>query len=459
MKKMCNENGILKYRMVRPASDEPSGSDEMSVWRMPRGCISPLEHFKSHAPFVVGLLTCMVTTGWLLLVPVGVPTTVFLFCQMLQHWSNSAQSDFEEIVTSTQYRYDKKFQDTLDHYRRFSSLYCPEASPAVPGLEHTEVLGEGCEQMVPQGICIAGDYMLVTAYDNVRYYAQKTGREYKKVNNSVLYVLSNQESTKYQLLTTIVLPDINHVGGVTFDGENVWIAKSSTKMCSRISYDKIRQAVRSGETSYALLEYDQNVPCGAVASFVTYYDGKLWVGTYSNRISKKGTLRSFDIKQKSTSEGIKYELQKEEEILIPGYANGVEFVESGGKTFMALVSSKGRYFDSNIYFYQVVRDPYTGKNLYDLYGSCKFPPMAEELVCDGENTYFLFESSATCYSALAYAKCKYPVDRICALSTQELFLQNGMAGYQKTTPQVQRNYLMCTYDQIYQERRYWQQYL
>ena len=97
--------------------------------------------------------------------------------------------------------------------------------------------------------------------------------------------------------------------------------------------------------------------------------------------------------------------------------------------------------------------------MYDLYDSCKFPPMAEELVCDGENMYFLFESSATCYSALAYAKCKYPVDRICALSTQELFLQNGMAGYRKTTPQVQRNNLTCTYDQIYQERRYWQQYL
>ena len=133
--------------------------------------------------------------------------------------------------------------------------------------------------MVPQGICIARDYMLVTAYDNVKHMAGKKGAGGAAANRSVLYVLSNEDPTARKLLSTIVLPDVNHVGGIAFDGENIWIAKSTDRECSVISYGVIEQAVREGAGSYAPLAYGQNVPCGAVASFLAWHEGNLGVGT------------------------------------------------------------------------------------------------------------------------------------------------------------------------------------
>ncbi len=322
--------------------------------------------------------------------------------------------------TSMEFRYKEKFQSTLGRYRYFASLYQEENSTPVPGLASTDVLGTPCTQMVPQGICIAGDYMLVTAYDNGTPYQAKPGRRSRKVNKSVLYVLSNQSPSSRELLVTIVLPDINHVGGVTFDGQNVWIAKSTDRQCSAIPYQAIQQAVGSGESSYQLSGYAQNVPCGAVASFITWHGGKLWVGTYSNKVSGKGSLRSFSIRKEPAKEGQKLSLQQEEQIVIPGYANGASFFEKDGNTYLVVTTSKGRYFGSEVFFYQAAKDQITGRSLYFLQKSCKFPPMAEELACDGRTAYFLFESSATCYSAPAFWKCSYPVDRVCAVPIAEL---------------------------------------
>lgn len=375
------------------------------------------------------------------------------------HFFHKAEKDpGTHVFTSTEYRYEKEFQNTLNHYRTFASLYEPQGSTPVPGLESTDVLGNTCSEMVPQGICVAGDYMLMTAYDNGTAEAGSSDNRSEKKNRSVMYVLSNQKPGARRLLTTIVLPDVNHVGGVAFDGRNVWIAKSSTRTCSVISYDVIQYAAAMGESSYDLAQYDQTVDCGCVASFLTYHKGKLWVGTYSNRISRKGTLRGFEILQEETPDGTKYKLEKQEEVQIPEYANGASFLELGGTTYLAVAASKGRCFDSKIYFYHIMQDQGTGKNLYYQYDSCSFPPMAEEFVCDGENTYFLFESSATCYSTKDYWKCSYPVDRICALSTLDLFLRNHGEGYQSCASRLPVLGGLCIYDELYQERRYWQQY-
>ena len=97
-----------------------------------------------------------------------------------------------DAITSMEFRYDKRFQKTLSHYRFFGNLYQADDSTPVPGLQSTDILGEECSQMVPQGICIAGDYMIVTAYDSGYFYKDETGKSCRKINPSVLYVLSNQ---------------------------------------------------------------------------------------------------------------------------------------------------------------------------------------------------------------------------------------------------------------------------
>lgn len=307
-----------------------------------------------------------------------------------------------EIGTSTDFRYPNKFIKTLSSYTDFQRMYRHEHSTAIPGLEYTNLGFSVTAQMVPQGICVAGDYMLITAYDK------------ELEHNSIIYVLSQEENGQREFLTTIILPDINHVGGIAFDGEYVWIAKSISGYCSGISYETIEEAVSSGEKYYALSDYEENAYCGITASFVTYHGEYLWIGTF--REHGNGTLSCYRIIQEG-----RRDLQLEDTIEIPACAQGVSFLEGEGKTYMILPTSKGRYRDSNIYLYEMKeRD---GEISLLEKGKYKFPPMAEEVTSDGAYTYFLFESAATCYSTKRYKKCTYPVDRICAVSNQELLCE------------------------------------
>ena len=314
----------------------------------------------------------------------------------------------EEVIyegTSTDYRYQEKFEGTLRHYKEFGSLYREEESTAIPGLEYTGFGDTYSRQMVPQGICIAGDYMLVSAYDN--------GAD-GKTEPSVIYVLSNTDGRR-EFLTTLVLPDVNHVGGIAFDGRYVWIAKSTTGYVSGIPYEVIRMAAEAGRDCYVVEQYAEQLYVGVTASFVTYDRDRLWVGTYA-AAKNAGQLSCYCLVQ--GEEGIM--AVKEYELRIPSYAQGAAFVSSGGTDYMVLTSSKGRYWDSKIYLYKI-HDLANSIALYRT-GEYRFPPMAEELVSDGTHMYFLFESAATCYSTDRYRKCIYPVDRICGVDSQEFLL-------------------------------------
>ena len=108
--------------------------------------------------------------------------------------------------------------------------------------------------------------MLITAYDK------------EKEHNSVIYILSNEDPTEREFLAALILPDQNHVGGITCDGSRVWIAKSTTGYLSVISLERIREAAASGEETVFLGDYDAQLYCGVTASFVSYQDQRLWVG-------------------------------------------------------------------------------------------------------------------------------------------------------------------------------------
>lgn len=316
-----------------------------------------------------------------------------------------------DMLTSTEFRFPDKFDKTLNRYGRFRELYREEISTPVPGLEYTGMGDTYSRQMVPQGICMAGDYMLVSAYDGGKSF-DGSG----KVQNSVIYVLSNERPEQREFLTTLVLPDVNHVGGITFDGERVWIAKSTTGYISAISYGMLEEAVFSGEESYRIAEYSENIYCGVTASFVTCCNDRLWVGTYRSGLRGAGLLNCYRLVQEN---GV--QLEWESAMDIPPYAQGISFAEQGGRMYAILSTSCGRYSDSQIYIYEASWQQ--GTLRLDQTGRLAFPPMAEEVVSDGEYTYILFESAASCYSGVKYRKCAYPVDRICGISTRQLLMR------------------------------------
>lgn len=76
-------------------------------------------------------------------------------------------------------------------------------SIVLPGMTNTNVLEFGSKTMVPQGMTFAGSYLLVSAYDS------------KRIDNSVVYVMSRSSK---KLLTTVVLPNKTHAGGLAYDG-------------------------------------------------------------------------------------------------------------------------------------------------------------------------------------------------------------------------------------------------
>ena len=142
--------------------------------------------------------------------------------------------------TSTDFRYPDRFEQTLIRYSDFQRLYCPEQSPAVPGLAYTRFTDSSSAQMVPQGICLAGEYMLITAYDKARR------------SNSVIYVMSGETDGNQRLLTVLELPERNHAGGIAFDGKHIWVARSTSGYVSAISYETLKKAASCGQQSFRL---------------------------------------------------------------------------------------------------------------------------------------------------------------------------------------------------------------
>ncbi|MCD8133085.1 MAG: hypothetical protein LUE19_04435 [Clostridiales bacterium] len=323
--------------------------------------------------------------------------------------THSEKETVSDDITTTSYRYEQEFFYTLRHYSTLRKYYFADYSTAIPGLENTCFGTSDSDQMVPQGICIAGDYMLISAYD-------KSGME-----NSVLYVLSNEDAANRKLLTTIVLPDKNHVGGIAYDGSSLWVAKSTSKRLSEITYEHIAEAVFSGRSVYELEEYDGEFNCGVTASFVSYQDGRLWVGTSHSFVNRQGLLTVFRQTEENETGGKEDNQEKwvrQFTLEIPDYAQGVAFFSESGTDYLLLSTSHGRFQSSCLYLYEeTINDE---RVVLSPKAKFEMPPMAEELISDGAYTYCLFESAATCYSIGEGFRCEYPVDRVCALVNQLL---------------------------------------
>lgn len=321
--------------------------------------------------------------------------------------------------TSTEFRYPMRFQKTLGKYDMFHRLLDEEKSFAIPGLcvtnvtpdvevtkngeiiRYADIEKQMSEHMVPQGICFADDYVVLSAYDS------------EGKHNSILYVLS-KENREY--LTTIVLEDKNHVGGVAYDGKHLWIAKSGDNALSCISYERIHAAVNLKEDSVGVV-YDATYAISCRASFVDYYDGMLWVGVFEKEGQGVSVLRGFSLEEHEGTTG----LFPKDELFLPELANGAAILDVAGATYLMVDSSHGRNQDSKVRIYKLNMNGDDYENaICQFCTEYVFPPMLEEVSVDGDVAYFVFESAATKYSGDWFYRCKYPVDRVCAMPLEKL---------------------------------------
>lgn len=172
-----------------------------------------------------------------------------------------------------------------------------------------------CGNLCPQGICVAGDYLLTTAYCM------------DDVHTSCVFVF-NRATGAY--LNTLILTEKSHVGGITYDGGdgkegNVWICHSNSNRLQRIPYSVLKTYATGTQkcVEYKADELEMSDKDGfhSVAnrpSAISYnpVDGYLWVTEYVMAdVDKSATMAAYEYKNGQLCEVQKYLHTAEEDYL------------------------------------------------------------------------------------------------------------------------------------------------
>ena len=284
--------------------------------------------------------------------------------------------DFEQFQSSAAYRDIEFFRENIDF----------DKSIIIPGLATTNVAGFSSTSMIPQGLTFAEDYLLMTAYDMA------------SEENSVVYVMDKESG---DLLTTVVLESQTHAGGIAYDGTNVWI--SVGRRVVSVPFEIIDQAAKE-EKKYVSVDYQHRIWLGINASYMTYHDGLLWVGSYNEL--ETTIMHSYDI---NYDEAV--EFTKIHTVTMPTRVQGVAFTDDGhliiSRSCQLYAGLRGYMRQLDVYQpdFSGTEDDENRVILGSPIRVISMPTMNEEIAIDGEYLYVNFESAA-------FANASYKFDRI-----------------------------------------------
>ena len=298
------------------------------------------------------------------------------------------------------YRVEEADKNGIKYFTMKDYMSSSKSYYTIPGLNNTNVLGEDCSTMVPQGICRMDDNILITAYDSA---------EEKK---SVIYVLN--ENSKLE--ATLVYCNKAHLGGITYDGKYVWIAEGSgadegKNYVGAISKDTMTRAVNVSKNKSAksvALNNDKHIKRQKVSglastSYCTYFDNRLWVGTFDD----DSVSKIYGYKVDYTYS--KPKLNVDRYIEAPKKTQGICFYKAYGTVYLGVSTSYGRDNDSVIRCYKpsyyntkMYYDPEYEKKIAqifknDAYRTLTIPSMSEQVSVYGASMYCIFESAAYKY--------------------------------------------------------------
>ncbi|MCI5700407.1 MAG: M15 family metallopeptidase [Lachnospiraceae bacterium] len=283
---------------------------------------------------------------------------------------------------------------------------------AIPGLEATETLTsnqdgeiEMCTSMTPQGLAIANDYLLISAYCHTHRH------------NSVVYVLNKNSR---ELVKVIVLKNKDHVGGLAFDKKNymIWVSTSHDGRAAASAFSLRNLEAYNLELMKKPIAYTHDYDLYTLErdSFMTYADGYLYIGHFSqNEIS---VVQKFEIgingglKTRSGAElGIDKDIAMPDDIKkIPKMIQGFAVYEDK----VILTQSYGIY-PSFLLVHNYDDVMHRTQKKYTI-NKITLPQKLEQIYIDGTDLYILFESAAYAYSAQPLPK----VDRVLKLQLSEV---------------------------------------
>ena len=112
--------------------------------------------------------------------------------------------------------------------RQCSYNFMDELSiPGMPSTREKDYVNNyiNTADMCMQGLCFTPDYVIMTAYTEDK-------------NEPGALMVFDRETGDY--LVTLGMKKDSHLGGVAFDGENLWVCHSNSNTLERISYEYIR---------------------------------------------------------------------------------------------------------------------------------------------------------------------------------------------------------------------------
>ena len=244
--------------------------------------------------------------------------------------------------------------------------------PGMPQTRESDYLNNYITQATQcmQGLCFTPEYILMTSY-----------AESDTVPGTLM--IFDRDSGEY--LVSLSMKVNSHLGGVTYDGENIWICHSEQNTLERIEYNFVQKIVESGanycvDVSGISVEYKiKNSP-----SCIAYYGDRIWVATHTTVFD--GTMVSYSY-NKSTEELIPLA-----DYQIPKEVQGVAFDEEGTIYFS---TSYGRKNSSYIKAYESLLT--MEKNLEKPSLEVEMPPCSEAVAFVEGSLVVLFESASEKY--------------------------------------------------------------
>jgi uncharacterized repeat protein (TIGR02543 family) len=277
----------------------------------------------------------------------------------VENYSYHAKSGSTESTTVLLKDLDYSFLEELD-------------IPGMPDTREDDVLNQYIfsQAQAPQGVCLTDEFVLISSYST----------EDDCMGELMVF---DRESGSY--LITLGMDENSHLGGIAYDGENVWVCNSHENTIERISYDFIRLMAyeNTGDVVDARDVVDEyavkNTP-----SCITYYGGRLWVATHTRMVNSKMVAYHLDSGTDTLTALSEYK--------IPSKVQGIAFDEEGG---VYLSTSYGRSESSYLLCYPSVIALATSPGLPDK--RVEMPPCSEEIEVYGDDLYVLFESAGEKY--------------------------------------------------------------
>lgn len=270
------------------------------------------------------------------------------------------------------------------------------AIPGMPSTREQDYMQNmiSTEGQCPQGICITEDFYMITAYCTD-----------DKESLGSLYIFDKDDGT---YLVTLGMKKNSHLGGLTFDGRNLWICHSDTRSLERLSYHYIKQIALSKPQMFVdatgmFKEYRvANMP-----SCITYYNGQLWVATHNTYF--KSIMISYKYLDDKLVEQQRYQ--------IPDKVQGIAFDDTGR---VYLSTSFGRDKSSYLKVYDNVNA--LDDNAKKPSVKVEMPPCSEEISYMDGKLYLLFESASSKYFEGTDGKGNSvcPIDKILTIKTSSI---------------------------------------